>query len=109
MLCSHLGQLSTGLRRRPLTLGERSDGRQWPGSGLASADGPCLDGCGEPFEEPLQRLPGRATGCSNLDGLQDNAPATGSRPAVQSRDVSFPAPPASGEFIGRLGKGNDGL
>jgi hypothetical protein len=49
----HLGQLATGLRRRPLTLCDRPTADARPGLGLADADGPGLAGFGEPLKEPL--------------------------------------------------------
>jgi hypothetical protein len=69
-----LGQLATGLRCLALALGHgpTADGE----AGLASADGPDLDGLGEPLEEALQSLSGRTAGSADLDCFQDDAPAS---------------------------------
>ena len=73
-LRSQLGQLATGLRRRPLTLCEGPTADNGPGSGLASADGPGLDGSREPLKEPLQRLSGRATGPAAFGAIPRRLP-----------------------------------
>ena len=80
-----------------------------PGSGLASADGPGLDGSRETLKEPLQCLSGRATGPPALERFQDDSPASRGCPTEESRDVSFPAPSASGEFPGRVGQRDEGF
>ena len=48
--------------------------------------------------------PGLCNGSPRLERFQDDSPATGRCPTVESRDVGFPAPSASGEFPGRLGQ-----
>ena len=80
-----MGQAPSSASLRPasadcaLTFGKGPTADERPG--LASANGPGLDGFGEPFKEPLQRLSGRATGSADLDGLQ----TTPRHPTVDQR------------------------
>src|SRR5208337_4210363 len=99
---SQLGQLATGLRRRPLTLGDGPASRHCPESGRIAGTGSGLDASREPLKKPLQRLSTRATSRPDLDSFEDDSPATVRCPAVERRDVALSAPSASGEFIGRL-------
>ena len=104
-----LSQLATGLRRRPLALGKGPTADDWPGIGLASAMAPAWTGAESRSKNRCNASRTCATGPPKLEGFQDDSPATGRCPAGESRDVGFPAPSASGEFLGRLGQREEGF